>query len=84
MNVAGAVIAFIFLLLMAAVLYSRMAKLRSNRGTGDYNRLFDGLPIPMYIYDHLTFHFLDGRSPGTGEEKGMLIVESSIIGKLIS
>lgn len=26
--------------------------------TGDYNRLFDELPIPMYIYDYVTFRFL--------------------------
>lgn len=60
MNVAGAVILFVFLLLVTAVLYSRSAKLRAKErsGAGDYNRLFDELPIPMYIYDYLTFRFL--------------------------
>jgi PAS domain S-box-containing protein len=60
MNVAGAVLSFVFILLVAAVLYSRISKLRSKQelGTSDYNRLFDELPIPMYIYDHLTFRFL--------------------------
>src|ERR1700761_2302227 len=60
MNVAGAVIAFVLLLLVATMLYSRVTKLRNNQGsgTGDYNRLFDELPIPMYIYDRLTFRFL--------------------------
>jgi PAS domain S-box-containing protein len=60
MTVTGAVLAFLFVLLVAAVLYSRIGKRRRSRktGTGDYNRLFDELPIPMYIYDHQTFRFL--------------------------
>jgi PAS domain S-box-containing protein len=58
MNVAGAVIAFLFILLAAAVLYKRITKLRRTPRSGDYNRLFDELPIPMYIYDSLTFRFL--------------------------
>jgi PAS domain S-box-containing protein len=37
-----------------------MGKLQKSRESeaGDYSRLFDGLPIPMYIYDKLTFRFL--------------------------
>jgi PAS domain S-box-containing protein len=31
---------------------------RRESKTGDYNRLFDELPIPMYIYDYVTFCFL--------------------------
>ncbi|MCR8561584.1 PAS domain S-box protein [Mucilaginibacter sp. BJC16-A38] len=60
MTVAGAVLSFLFISLSSAVLYSRIAKLRSKQksGTDDYSRLFDELPIPMYIYDHLTFRFL--------------------------
>ncbi len=60
MTVAGAVLSFLFILVVAVVLYSRIAKLRSKHssGSGDYNRLFDELPIPMYIYDNLTFRFL--------------------------
>ena len=60
MTVAGAVLAFVFILLVSALLLSQIAKLRSKQGseTGDYNRLFDELPIPMYIYDYLTFRFL--------------------------
>jgi PAS domain S-box-containing protein len=60
MTVAGAVLSFLFILLVAAVLYSRIAKLRGKQRSGavDYNRLFDELPIPMYIYDDLTFCFL--------------------------
>lgn len=60
MTVAGPVLTFVFILLIAAVLYSRITKLRSRQrsGTSDYNRLFDELPIPMYIYDYLTFRFL--------------------------
>jgi len=60
MTVAGAVLSFLFVLLVAAVLYSRIAKpaRRQRSGTGDYNRLFDELPIPMYIYDYQTFRFL--------------------------
>jgi len=60
MTVAGAVLALLFILLVAFVLYSRSAKLRSKErsASGDYNRLFDELPIPMYIYDYLTFRFL--------------------------
>lgn len=60
MTVAGAVLAFVFILLVGTTLLSRIAKLRRNRGlgAGDHNRLFDELPIPMYIYDYLTFRFL--------------------------
>jgi len=60
MIVAGAFLAFVFILLIGAILLRRIAKLRSNQGSGtsDYNRLFDELPIPMYIYDYLTFRFL--------------------------
>lgn len=60
MTVAGAVLSVLFILLVVAVLYHQIAKLRSKQTseTGDYNRLFDELPIPMYIYDYLTFRFL--------------------------
>jgi len=60
MTVAGVVLSFVFILLAAAVFYSRITKMRRSQGSGsgDYSRLFDELPIPMYIYDHKTFRFL--------------------------
>lgn len=60
MTVAGSVLLLLFILVVSAVLYSRIAKQRNRQrpGSGDYNRLFDELPIPMYIYDYQTFLFL--------------------------
>jgi PAS domain S-box-containing protein len=51
---------FIIILIIAFVLYTRMGKQQKSqeRGTGDYKRLFDGIPTPMYIYDNRTFRFL--------------------------
>lgn len=50
---------FIIILVIAFVLHVRIRKQQKSqeRGTGDYKRLFDDIPTPMYIYDR-TFRFL--------------------------
>jgi PAS domain S-box-containing protein len=58
MNIAGVALALI--LIIGLVLYFRLRKLRYNleNSSEDYKRLFDGIPMPMYIYDDQTFRFL--------------------------
>jgi PAS domain S-box-containing protein len=51
---------FTIILIIAFVLHVRIGKQQKSqeRGTGDYKRLFDVIPTPMYIYDNRTFRFL--------------------------